>query len=198
MHPAVREAALVDDGCGGFVALVVPDDSYMDEVLGRGAAESTVLGKWRKTFDLSQLSRKPQPPRSDSIPSAGTAATREEHSPLTTCMSGSKTQLAKSSSFRQSQYVKSDVEPACSIRIAPHCDNYVAVDFSPVVLDRLREQFQSVPAVAARVELMQSRADNLDGLEQNRFDALVINSVIQYFPQRCLSDESAGRRAENR
>ena len=35
-HPGVRKASVIDDGCGGVVAFVVPDDSYMDEVLGRG------------------------------------------------------------------------------------------------------------------------------------------------------------------
>ncbi len=183
MHPAVREAALVDDGCGGFVALVVPDDSYMDEVLGRGTAQSTVLGKWRKTFDLSQLAREAAATPVgfntlgwNSSYTRGTFPVEDMHEWVENTV-GEILQLSP----------KSVCEIGCgtgmlSIRIAPHCDNYVAVDFSPVVLDRLRQQLQSVPAVAARVELMQSRADNLDSLDQNRFDAVVINSVVQYFP----------------
>ena len=68
------------------------------------------------------------------------------------------------------------------MRLAPHCDRYVAVDFSPVVLNRLRDQLQKVPAVAVRVEVLERRADSLDGLAQNSFDAVVLNSVVQYFP----------------
>ena len=45
------------DGADGLVALVVPADSYVDDVLGRAAASASVLGKWRKTFDLSQLTK---------------------------------------------------------------------------------------------------------------------------------------------
>ncbi len=183
MHPAVREAALVDDGCGGFVALVVPDDSYMDEVLGRGAAESTVLSKWRKTFDLSQLSRE-----AATVPVGfNTLGWNSSYTRGTFPLDDMYEWVENTVGEILQLSPKSVCEIGCgtgmlTIRIALHCDKYLAVDFSPVVLDRLRGQLQSVPAVAARVEVMQSRADNLDGIEQNSFDAVVINSVIQYFP----------------
>jgi SAM-dependent methyltransferase len=68
------------------------------------------------------------------------------------------------------------------MRIAPHCDRYVGVDFSPVVLKRLREQLQTSPSLAERVEVMERRADNFTDLDENSFDTVVINSVSQHFP----------------
>lgn len=183
MHPGVREAALVDDGSGGFVAFVVPDDSYMDEALGRGTAGSTVLGKWQKTFDLSQLNKE-----------AGAAPV------------GFNT-IGWNSSYTRSaiplgdmrEWVENTVgdilqlrprvvcEVGCGtgmllMQVAPCCDRYVAVDFSPVVLDRLRAQLRTVPAIAERVEVLERKAGDLEGLDENSFDTVVVNSVVQFFP----------------
>jgi len=56
-HPGVREAAAVFDESDHLAAFVVPDDGFVDDVLGRGTAGSTLVSKWRKIFDLSQFSR---------------------------------------------------------------------------------------------------------------------------------------------
>ena len=68
------------------------------------------------------------------------------------------------------------------MRIAPCCDRYIAADFSSVVLSRLIEQLQKIPGVEERVEVMERRADNFDGLDENSVDTVVINSVAQFFP----------------
>ena len=68
------------------------------------------------------------------------------------------------------------------MRVAPQCSRYVAVDVSPVVLDRLREQLRTVPAIADRVKLVEGRAADITGLAEDSFDTVVINSVIQFFP----------------
>jgi len=80
------------------------------------------------------------------------------------------------------------------MRIAPHCDRYVAVDFSPVVLDRLREQSRAVPEVAARVEVLESRADRIDSFHENTFDTVVLSSVVQFFPNISYLSKSAGKK----
>src|ERR1700691_4632783 len=56
-HPGVRDAAVILDSGENVIAFVVPDDDYLDDVLGRGTAGSTIVGKWRKVFDLSQFSK---------------------------------------------------------------------------------------------------------------------------------------------
>jgi ubiquinone/menaquinone biosynthesis C-methylase UbiE len=66
--------------------------------------------------------------------------------------------------------------------VAPHCERYVAVDQSPAVLERLREQLRTLPEVANRVEVVERQAANLDGFIENTFDTVVLSSVVQFFP----------------
>ncbi|MEY2467236.1 MAG: hypothetical protein QOD03_1757, partial [Verrucomicrobiota bacterium] len=66
-------------------------------------------------------------------------------------------------------------------RIAPHCEHYCGTDFSPAAIQRLENILgKRVPKLP--VSLMQSAADNFDGITPGSFDAVVINSVAQYFP----------------
>jgi len=65
-------------------------------------------------------------------------------------------------------------------QIAPHCTQYWGTDFSQVSLDYIRQQLpkQDLP----QVKLLQKRADNFEGVEAEAFDAVILNSVVQYFP----------------
>ncbi len=66
-------------------------------------------------------------------------------------------------------------------RVAPHCSRYVGVDFSEAALAHVGSQIES--RQLGHVRLEQSRAENLDALgAEAPFDLVVINSVIQYFP----------------
>ena len=68
------------------------------------------------------------------------------------------------------------------MQIAPICDLYVAIDFAPAVLAGLNAQLGKVPTLTERVRVMERTADNFEGLYQNSFDCVVINSAAQYFP----------------
>ncbi|MGE2814174.1 amino acid adenylation domain-containing protein, partial [Mycobacterium heidelbergense] len=68
-------------------------------------------------------------------------------------------------------------------QIAPRCEHYVASDISPVAIDNLAcvlEQLQ-VPW-RDRVELLAQPAHVTEGLPRGHFDTIILNSVIQYFP----------------
>ncbi|WP_159066409.1 non-ribosomal peptide synthetase, partial [Streptomyces hygroscopicus] len=65
---------------------------------------------------------------------------------------------------------------------APSCESYWGTDLSGEVIDRLRRQVAERPDLANRTELRCQPADDIDGLPQNFFDVVVINSVVQYFP----------------
>ncbi|MGO4649903.1 amino acid adenylation domain-containing protein, partial [Nocardia sp. 2YAB30] len=66
--------------------------------------------------------------------------------------------------------------------VAPSCESYWGTDVSPAVIDRLRSQLVERPDLAAKVSFRCQVADDIDGLPENFFDAVVINSVVQYFP----------------
>jgi ubiquinone/menaquinone biosynthesis C-methylase UbiE len=182
-HPGVREAAAISDGSGGFIAFVVPDDVYVDDVLGRGAAGSSLVGKWKKIFDLSQLSR-------DAHSTPVGFNTEGWNSSYTRGMIPAD-EMREWVENSVSDILRLEPRNVCEIgcgtgmlvmRIAPHCERYLAVDLSSVVLDRLREQLRTVPDVSARVEVMESRADSLDGFDEDSFDTVVLSSVVQFFP----------------
>jgi 2-polyprenyl-3-methyl-5-hydroxy-6-metoxy-1,4-benzoquinol methylase len=64
-------------------------------------------------------------------------------------------------------------------RIAPYCHNYCATDFSQPALNYIQQQLpllkQPLP-----VTLLHREADT--EIEVGAFDTVIINSVVQYFP----------------
>jgi amino acid adenylation domain-containing protein/non-ribosomal peptide synthase protein (TIGR01720 family) len=65
-------------------------------------------------------------------------------------------------------------------RLAPVCERYCATDFSAVALARLRRRVEE--RGWRHVELRERAADHLDDLVGSDFDVVVLNSVVQYFP----------------
>ena len=68
-------------------------------------------------------------------------------------------------------------------QIAPQCDEYVATDFSPVAIDNLARSLKQLQFEwCDRVELLTQPAHVTDQLPRGHFDTIILNSVIQYFP----------------
>ncbi|MEO8593990.1 MAG: amino acid adenylation domain-containing protein [Candidatus Solibacter sp.] len=65
-------------------------------------------------------------------------------------------------------------------RLAPQCEEYVGTDFSPTVLDTLRNEVSA--RGLTQVELQRREAADFENLGAGRFDTIVLNSVVQYFP----------------
>jgi SAM-dependent methyltransferase/aryl carrier-like protein len=66
-------------------------------------------------------------------------------------------------------------------RVAPHCATYVGLDFSGTALDHIRAM-QGTVAGLERVSLYERAADNLTGFAPQSFDTVIVNSVVQHFP----------------
>ncbi|MES2940846.1 MAG: amino acid adenylation domain-containing protein [Pseudomonadota bacterium] len=67
-------------------------------------------------------------------------------------------------------------------RIAPACEQYLGTDVSASVLEQLAASLEESPPGACEVQLLQRPAHDWSGIEAGRFDTVVINSVVQYFP----------------
>ncbi len=67
-------------------------------------------------------------------------------------------------------------------RLAPDCERYVGTDVAAEALEYLRRRLPLLGAAADRVELRQGGAADLAGFASGSFDAVVLNSVVQYFP----------------
>ena len=65
-------------------------------------------------------------------------------------------------------------------QIAPHCTQYWGTDFSPVSIEYIEQQLATQPL--PQVKLLQRMATDFGGIEANSFDAVILNSVVQYFP----------------
>jgi amino acid adenylation domain-containing protein/thioester reductase-like protein len=65
--------------------------------------------------------------------------------------------------------------------IAPKCSVYVGTDFSASALRQLRGWLEGRPELA-HVELLERSATELQDFQNGCFDTIVLNSVIQYFP----------------
>ncbi|MDB6112493.1 MAG: amino acid adenylation domain protein [Pedosphaera sp.] len=65
-------------------------------------------------------------------------------------------------------------------RLAPHCSSYCGIDFSERALGYLRQQLsrQDLPQITLR----QRAADDFDGIDAEFYDTVILNSVVQYFP----------------
>lgn len=67
--------------------------------------------------------------------------------------------------------------------IAPKCDFYHATDYSEIALDELRQRLDHVDDdLKSRIKLELRMADDFSGIKPESFDTVIINSVIQYFP----------------
>jgi len=66
-------------------------------------------------------------------------------------------------------------------RLSPACEHYIGTDFSAAVLAQLGDYLERIGA-AHNVELRQAMADALDFMPDGSVDLVILNSVVQYFP----------------
>jgi SAM-dependent methyltransferase/acyl carrier protein len=175
-HPAVSQCVVTAQaGPGG-------DSRLVAYVVGAGSLKARLgaerLAQWRSVFE----------------------ATHERSGPegafdVTGWVSSYTGELVPAEQMRE--WVEATVEPLMALgaqrvlevgcgtgllllRVAPGCQQYVGLDFSPAVLGHLRRAVAE--AGLGGVELLEGRADRLEGLPRSHFDLVVLNSVIQYFP----------------
>ncbi|AFZ17945.1 non-ribosomal peptide synthetase [Allocoleopsis franciscana] len=67
-------------------------------------------------------------------------------------------------------------------QIAPHCTQYWATDFSQASLEYIQQHIRKHAVPLPQVRLLQKMATDFEGMEAAAFDAVILNSVVQYFP----------------
>jgi len=70
-------------------------------------------------------------------------------------------------------------------QVAPHCTRYLARDFSQQALDYVSAQMERLKAdgkTLNAVKLEQGAADEFEGVGEQSYDTIILNSIIQYFP----------------
>ncbi|WP_282794117.1 non-ribosomal peptide synthetase [Streptomyces sp. CC224B] len=73
-------------------------------------------------------------------------------------------------------------------KIVDHVEEYWGTDISGTVVDRVRAQAEQA-GYGDRVRVSAQAADDMTGLPAGRFDTIVLNSVVQYFPNAAYLDQ---------
>ncbi|WP_019855917.1 class I SAM-dependent methyltransferase [Actinopolyspora mortivallis] len=67
-------------------------------------------------------------------------------------------------------------------QLAAECESYWGTDLSPAAVEDVSRHVERDPALAKRVVLRSQAADSTEGLPAEHFDTVVVNSVVQLFP----------------
>ena len=183
-HPAVRETVVMarpaPSGEQRLVAYVIRDES---QVSGPDlhAATSDTVNKWAAVFDSAYnvpIDQGDDP--TFRIASWDSSFTGQPYSP------DEVHDWVHASVDRILEFEPKRVfEIGCGtglllFRIAPRCETYVGIDTSEVALDHTRTHARQMGLANVHVE--KQDAAHLEGFDRGSFDAVVINSVVQNFP----------------
>nr|WP_167372163.1 non-ribosomal peptide synthetase [Rhodococcus koreensis] len=192
-HPAVAQAAVIarEPAAGTDAQLV----GYV--VLDRGVAlvrdrerEAELVSQWRRVYDDLYSGD-----ASDAGEPLDQAAFGEDFGGWNSSYTGKPIALEQMREWRAAAVARiRELGPARVLEIgvgtglllsqlAPHCEEYWGTDFSATTIDDLRSQLadRQDPWVE-RVHLRVQAADDLGGVPLGVFDTVVLNSVVQYFP----------------
>ena len=67
-------------------------------------------------------------------------------------------------------------------KIAPHTSKYYGTDISDKAISYIKEQLKTLDGNWSHVQVYNQPAQDFQALEKESFDAVILNSVIQYFP----------------
>ncbi|EID56595.1 non-ribosomal peptide synthetase [Saccharomonospora xinjiangensis] len=173
-HPGVREAVVLPDDEGTrLVAYVIPDAG--------AAGAGHEAAQWQDVFDRVYVDGPPLEPDFD-IRGWVSSYTGEPLSPMDMWeWVGTTVDRVLDLGGRRV------LEIGCGsglllARIAPHCTEYHGTDISPAAIRQLEDTLIGKRADLSHVRLDVRAAHELDSFEPGRFDTIVVNSVVQYFP----------------
>ncbi|MFJ4095287.1 amino acid adenylation domain-containing protein [Kitasatospora sp. NPDC089913] len=181
-HPGVDEAVVVvradraDDP--QLVAYVVPgtDASPAES----GTADEQV-DQWQQVYELMYGAERPEEFGEDF--SGWTSSYTGEDIPLEEMREWRDATVARILGLRPRRVLEIGVGSGLLLaKVAPRVEAYWGVDFSTEAIGVLRRQVAARPELAGRVRLAVSAAHELEGMPEQFFDTVVINSVAQYFP----------------
>lgn len=187
-HPAVSDAGVVarEDASDDrrLVAYVVPRHRHTSlgvtsgDVNAQGQHEQ--LARWRDSYDELYAQPNPQPDPTFNI--VGWDSSYDSRPISVTAMREQVSQTAdRILSLRPARVLEIGCGTGLVLfQVAPHCEQYIGVDFSSAAIDYVRETLPA--ALRPKVRLERSNADGVDQIVSEPVDLVVLNSVVQYFP----------------
>ena len=194
-HPAVAEAYVTtyerSEDDKRIVAYVVPKEGASDLVLscaaggGSGGIGETHIGEWTDLYD-QLYAQSADAPETD--PAFNIAGWNSSYSGAPLSAEAMKEWVDHTVRQVLERAPSRVLEIGCGTgllltRIAPSTTAYWGTDVSGVVVDMVRKVASRTPGLA-HARLFHAAADQLDAMpfDGQRFDAVILNSVAQYFP----------------
>jgi SAM-dependent methyltransferase len=173
-HPLVRAAAVL-----GAVAYITPDLPKLEtqQQAVSGSAGSEVVARWNRLYELTYSTG----PAAPSFVGWNSIYTRKPI-PEAQMQEWLHATLGCLHALNPSRVLEIGCGTGLVLQhLAPLCSVYVALDLSALALARLGSWIKSQGDLR-HVELLHRSASELQDLPDAHFDTVILNSVIQYFP----------------
>ncbi|TVT55694.1 amino acid adenylation domain-containing protein, partial [Amycolatopsis rhizosphaerae] len=179
-HPDVARAAVVATEQQQLIAYVTPLDrpqSSDDDGVVRQQVDD-----WQQVYDSAYEEEAKSGDFSESF-SVWRSSYDDAPIPLSEMRAWRDTTVTRIRGLRPRRVLEIGVGSGLLLsKLAPDSEAYWATDFSPIAVAALEEVVAENPDLTDRVVLRTQPADCFDGLPADFFDTIVINSVVQYFP----------------
>ena len=186
-HPALQDATVVvrEDVPGDrrLVAYLVPRRAG-DEALSGAEWESERIAQWQKVYD-TVIYDEVAADAETADPTFNISGWTSSYTGFPLGADAMREQVDQTVTRILASRPRRVLEIGCGtglllFRVAPHCEQFTACDFSTVALEFVERNLPD--SLRDRVRLLRRQAHELDDLDAGAFDAIVINSTAQYFP----------------